>query len=187
MVTNIHQWSGRLGFNHRSSHTTKNCTWCFLATKHCKVLTKRKGSSLGKGVAPSRTPQCSSDGGGSLPVALDYGQPTYIYIYIYIQRDWIILQCREFFKSFAISLIPKGTLQRCKIKLAQSSLHRKILKIWFSPKMALLHNFAIVVREWLSAHFPERWMCLSFKSPWWNQSMCFPGGLGNWRQCCWPY
>ena len=41
-----------------------------------------KWSNLGKGIAPSPTPQCSSYRKGSLLFALDYGRQLYFYLYI---------------------------------------------------------------------------------------------------------
>ena len=48
-----------------------------LNTQHYKV--RIKGSNPGEEVVPSLTPRCSSYWKRSLQVALDYGQPTYIY------------------------------------------------------------------------------------------------------------
>ena len=49
-----------------------------LNTQHYKVWIKGKWKNLGKRVALSPTPWCSSYWKGSLRVTLDYGWPTYI-------------------------------------------------------------------------------------------------------------
>ena len=51
-----------------------------LYTQHYKAQIKRKWSNPGKGVAPSPTPQCSSNWKRGIRVALDYGRLTYKYI-----------------------------------------------------------------------------------------------------------
>ena len=53
-----------------------------LNTQHKKVRIKGKWSKLGKLVAPFPTPPCCSYWQWSLLVSLNYGRPSYIYIYI---------------------------------------------------------------------------------------------------------
>ena len=48
-------------------------------TQHYKEKIKGEWSNPGKGAALSPTPRCSSDWKGSLRVALNYGQPTYLH------------------------------------------------------------------------------------------------------------
>ena len=56
-----------------------------LTLSNIRYISRVKWRNLGKGVAPSPTPWCSSYWKGSLLVALDYGHQLYfIYIYIYI-------------------------------------------------------------------------------------------------------
>ena len=50
-------------------------------TQHYKARIKGKWSNPGKGVAPSSSPRYSTYCKGSLQVALDYGRPTYMYVY----------------------------------------------------------------------------------------------------------
>ena len=50
-----------------------------LNTQHYKVRIKGKVEQLGKGVALSPTPQCSSYWKGSFRVVLDYGHQLYFY------------------------------------------------------------------------------------------------------------
>ena len=74
----FHQWSGRPGFNPRSRHTKDflNGTWyppC-LTLGNIRYVSRAKWSNLGKGVAPSPTPWCSSYWKGSLLTTLDYGR-----------------------------------------------------------------------------------------------------------------
>ena len=54
IIVNIRQWSGRSGFNPRSSHTKdlKNGTWCRLNIQKYPVRIKDKWSLPRKGVAP---------------------------------------------------------------------------------------------------------------------------------------
>ena len=58
----------------------------WLNLQHYKVQIKGKWSNPENGVAPSVAPWCSSYLKGSLQVALNYGWPTYIYIYIYGEK-----------------------------------------------------------------------------------------------------
>ena len=69
------QWSGRSGFNPRSSHPKDSKKWYLMLS--CSTLniigyvSRVKWSNPGKGVAPSPTPRCSSYRKGSLRVAFD--------------------------------------------------------------------------------------------------------------------
>ena len=71
----VHQWSGRPGFNPRSSHTKdlKNGTWCllWLALSIIRYGSRVKWSNPGKVVAHFPTPRCSSDWKENLQVILD--------------------------------------------------------------------------------------------------------------------
>ena len=79
------QWSGRPGFNSRSSHTrnSKNGSlkpFC-LTLSIIRYGSRVKWRNQGKGVAPSPTPWCSSYRKGSLWVTLDSGHQHYLLIY----------------------------------------------------------------------------------------------------------
>ena len=50
-----------------------------LYTQHYKIRINGKWSNPGKDVAPSPTSQCCSYWKGTFCIALDYGQPTYLY------------------------------------------------------------------------------------------------------------
>ena len=65
-----------------------------LNTQHYKVRIKGKVEQSREGVAPSPTPWCSNYRKGSLRVTLDYGRQLYFYIYIYryIEREYIFWQ-----------------------------------------------------------------------------------------------
>ena len=55
LVGSVHQWSGKPGFNSRSSHTKDSkmvLDAALLNTQHYKVWIKSKWNNLGKGVAP---------------------------------------------------------------------------------------------------------------------------------------
>ena len=75
------EWSGRPGFNPRSSQTKNSKKWYLIPP--CLTLSIiRYGSGVkwsnpGKGVAPFLTPWCSSYRKGSLRVTLDYGRQLY--------------------------------------------------------------------------------------------------------------
>ena len=75
LICSVRQWSGRLGFNLRLSHTKNSRKW-YLMPPCLTLSNKRYGSkvkliNLGKGVAPSSTPRCSKYWKGSLRVTLD--------------------------------------------------------------------------------------------------------------------
>ena len=53
-------------------------------TQHYKIQINGKWSNLGEGVRHSLTPRCSNYWRGSLWVTLNYGQTTYLHIYMYI-------------------------------------------------------------------------------------------------------
>ena len=75
------QWPGRPGFNPKSNHikSSKNGTWCHLCLKLSiiRLGSRVKWSNLGKEVAPSCTPQCSSLWKRSVRVALDFDRQLY--------------------------------------------------------------------------------------------------------------
>ena len=56
----------------------KTQTWYLippiLTLSNIKYVSRIKYINLGKGIAPSSTPRCCSDGKGSLRVTLDYGR-----------------------------------------------------------------------------------------------------------------
>ena len=63
-----------------------------LNTQHYKVRIKGKVEQSREGVAPSRTPWCSSYRKGSLRVSLDYGRQLYLLLIClpkYVSYDWI--------------------------------------------------------------------------------------------------
>ena len=70
------------GFNPRSSYTKDLKKMVFdtslLRLSDIRYVSKVKGNNLGKGVAPSPTPWCSSYRKGSLLVTLDYGYQLYL-------------------------------------------------------------------------------------------------------------
>ena len=86
----VRQWSGRPGFNPRSSHTKdfkkkkKKKKWYlippYLTLSNIRYGSRVKWSNPGKGVAPSPTPWCSSYWKGSLWVALDNSGQLYFYL-----------------------------------------------------------------------------------------------------------
>ena len=96
LVVSVHQWTGRLGFNPRSSHTRLKKKWYLMAP--CLTLSiircrsRVKWRNPGKGVIPFPTPQCSSYCKGSFQVTLNYGHQLY-FLSIYIKYlIWIIFQ-----------------------------------------------------------------------------------------------
>ena len=80
-VQSVHQWSGRPGFNPRSSHTKDLKKWYLippcLTLGIIRYASRVKWRNPGKGVAPSPTPRCSSYWKGSLRIALDNSRQLY--------------------------------------------------------------------------------------------------------------
>ena len=59
----VHQYSRRTGFNPKSCHTKDSkmvLDTSLLNTQHYKIWIKGKWINIGKRVAPSHTPRCSS-------------------------------------------------------------------------------------------------------------------------------
>ena len=96
----VHQWSGRLGFNSRSSHTKDFKKWYlippWLTLSIIRYVLRVKWSNPGKRVASSPTPRCCSNWKGSLRVALDYShqrrnsQDIYILTIFSLKHVWSV-------------------------------------------------------------------------------------------------
>ena len=107
--------AGRPGFNPRSSHT-KDTKWYVMPS--CLTLSiiryrsRVKWSNLGKGVAPSSTPWCSSYRKGSLRVTLYYGRQLYLLTYytIYLSPSvHIYLSILSIYLSILYCTVKKKT------------------------------------------------------------------------------
>ena len=107
--TFVHQCSGRLGFNPRSSHTKDFFKKWYLIPP-CSTLSiikygsRVKWSNSRKVVAPSPTSRCSSYWKGSLLFALDYGRQLYFtiftsYIYLFFRGEGLIVIWYRIFQS----------------------------------------------------------------------------------------
>ena len=83
-VYSVRQWSGRPGFNPKSSHT-KDLRKSFLmppclTLSNIRYISRVKRSNPGKGVVPSLTHRCGSYWKGSLRFALNYSHQLYFYL-----------------------------------------------------------------------------------------------------------
>ena len=79
----VHHWSGKPGFNPRSSHTKDSkmiLDSALLNTQHYKVKIKVKWNNSSKGVAPSPTSRCNSYWKGDLQDTLDCDHQLYLLI-----------------------------------------------------------------------------------------------------------
>ena len=87
VYASVRQWSGRPGFNPKSSHTKDSKMVPdvgLLSSQHNKVRIKGKVEQTRKGVAPSLTSWCSSYWKGSLRVTLDYDRQIYLCVYMHM-------------------------------------------------------------------------------------------------------
>ena len=92
-----------------SCHTEDVKKWYlippYLTLSDIRLVSRVKWSNLGKGVAPSLTPRCSSYWKGSLRVTLDYSHQLYSLTYNY-EASWVTLVKGNPNAPFSIATIP---------------------------------------------------------------------------------
>ena len=116
--------------------------------------TRVKWSNPKNGVAPSRTPRCSSYWKGSLRVTLDYSLQLYLYIYIYI---YIYIFCHPQAECFIVSQLfsVASHIGRFKLGLKPAQLYVRFSIILFSYR-------STYVRSGIIRHYVVAFICLHF-------------------------